>query len=123
MPISKFRPAFALGVFACGILAAAASAQVSSNAAGFVDSEQTATLDCVGGKAEIMGSNNVLTITGKCSGLELAGSGNRINIQFGPAAKVDFVGSDNVINWTSTDGKPPKLSYVGSGNRLTPSVQ
>jgi hypothetical protein len=123
MSLNAMTSVFVLAFLGCGTMVVPAEAQMSSNQAGFISSGQTATLDCAQGKAEIMGSNNVLTITGKCSGLELAGSGNKINIQFGPAAKVDFIGSDNVINWTSTDGKPPKITYVGSGNTLTPAAQ
>jgi hypothetical protein len=80
-------------------------------------------LDCAGGKAEIMGSNDVLTIKGNCSGLDLAGSGNKITIEFGRAAAINFVGSGNAIAWTSADGKPPKVTYVGSENTLTPPVR
>lgn len=83
MPVGTVRPALALVVFWYGATASPAHTQRANNQAGFLNSGQTATLDCAGGQAEIMGSNNVLTITGQCSGLELAGSGNKITIQFG----------------------------------------
>jgi Protein of unknown function (DUF3060) len=111
------------GVFLFG---GAAEAQVTTNQggnqAGFVASGQTATLDCAGGKAAVLGSNNVLTVSGSCTGLDMYGSGNKITVQFGPAAEISFVGSGNSIRWTSSDGKPPKVSYVGSGNELVPPI-
>jgi hypothetical protein len=112
------RLAFAFSLLCCG----AAAAQVSGNQAGFVASGQTGTLDCAGGKAEIMGSNNTLTISGNCAGLDMYGSGNKLTVQFKPGAQISFVGSGNAISWTSADGKPPRVSYVGSGNTLTPPI-
>ena len=50
------------------------------------------------------------------------GSGNRITVQFKPGAVISFVGSGNAISWTSSDGKPPKVGYVGSDNMLTPPI-
>ena len=93
-----------------------------SSEAAFISSGQTATLDCGGGRATIMGSDNNLTITGHCTDLELAGSNNKIKIEFGPAAKISFVGSKNSITWTSADGKPPSVSYVGAGNSMVPPI-
>jgi hypothetical protein len=108
--------AFAASIYSVG----AATAQTAGNQAGFVNSGQTATLDCFGGKAEIMGSSNKLTITGRCSALELAGSGNTITIEFAAGATVSFVGSSNAITWTSADGKAPKVTYIGSNNTMKP---
>jgi hypothetical protein len=100
----------------------AAEAQTAGNQAGFLFSGQTATLDCAGGKAEVIGSNNVLTIKGGCTGLDLSGSTNKITIEFGPGAAISFVGSGNAIVWSSNDGKPPKVSYVGANNTITPPI-
>jgi hypothetical protein len=122
MSRSMRQPILALATLCCGALAYPAAAQTAGNSAGFINSGQTATIDCNGGKAEIMGSNNVLTINGNCTDLELAGSGNEITVQLASAAKISFVGSGNAINWTSADGKPPAVSYVGSGNSMTPPV-
>jgi hypothetical protein len=80
-------------------------------------------LDCVGGKAAIMSSNNELTLTGKCSSLDLAGSGNKITIDFAPAAKVNISGSVNAIVWTNADGKSPTIIDVGSRSMLTQRAQ
>jgi hypothetical protein len=117
------KPVLVLAALYLGILACPAAGQGSNNQAGFVNSGQTATLDCLGGKAEIVGGDNVLAIKGKCSNLDLAGSGNKITIEFGPAAKVSILGSNNAIVWTSVDGKPPTINYVGSGNAVTPQGQ
>lgn len=105
-----------------GPFATPAMAQSSGGQAAFISSGQTATLDCAGGNAAIMGSDNTLTITGHCTTLELAGSNNKIKIEFGPAAKISFVGSNNSIMWTSADGKPPSVSYVGAGNSMVPPI-
>jgi hypothetical protein len=83
----------------------------------FVNSGQTATLDCLGGKAEIVDGDNVLAVKGKCSDLDLAGSGNTITIEFGPAAKVSILGSNNTIVWTSVDGKPPAINMSGQATQ------
>ena len=70
MVSGAMRLAFAFSVLCC-----AAAAQVSGNQAGFVASGQTGTLDCAGGEAAIMGSNNTLTISGNCAGLDMYGVG------------------------------------------------
>jgi Protein of unknown function (DUF3060) len=122
---SVIKPAVVLAALYCGTTAASPTV---AHVAGNLELEGsgnkiTATLDCVGGNAAIRGSANVLNITGKCSSLKLNGSGNKITIEFGPAAKVDIYGSSNAIVWTSTDGKPPTINYVGSANTVTPQVQ
>jgi len=100
----------------------AASAQGSGNTGGYISSGQTASLDCAGHTAAIIGNDNILTIGGNCSSLGLSGSGNKITIQFAPGARIQFVGANNTINWTTTDGKPPKVSSVGSGNTISPPI-
>lgn len=105
-----------------GSFAIPAVAQSSGGEAAFISSGQTTTLDCSGGTAAIMGSDNTLTITGHCTTLELAGSSNKIKIELGPSAKISFVGSNNSIMWTSADGKPPSVSYVGAGNSMVPPI-
>ena len=105
-----------------GALVSAAAAQ-AGNQVGFIRSGQTATFDCHGGAVQILGSANVLTISGKCSALNVAGSENRITIEFAPGSAMSLAGSKNAIAWTSTDGKPPKISVAGSGNTLTPPIQ
>lgn len=123
MILGMTRASLIFAVIGGAAMTTSAIAQTSANTAGFLQSNQTATIDCVGGQAAIMGSNNDLTIKGNCTSLSLAGSNNKISIQFAPGAQVSFVGSGNTISWTSTDNKPPKVSYVGSGNTLTPPIQ
>lgn len=106
-----------------GTVSATAEAQTSTNTAGFMNSGQTATIDCPGGQGEIMGSNNNLTITGNCTTLALSGPGNTISIHFAPGGQISFLGSHNTISWTSVDGKSPKVTYMGSGNKSTPPIQ
>jgi hypothetical protein len=95
---------------------AEANAQVSGNQAVFLQSGQTATLDCNGGKAGVEGSNNVLTIKGKCTDLQVAGSGNKIAVEFGSGSAIEFAASGNAVKWSSSDGKPPRISSIGTGN-------
>ena len=121
MPSSMTMRVLAYAMLCYGALVSAVAAQ-PGNQVGFLNSGQTATLDCHGGAAQIMGSANVLTISGKCSALNVAGSGNRISIEFAPGSAISLAGSQNAISWTSTDGKPPKISVVGSGNTLTPPI-
>ncbi|WP_297300056.1 DUF3060 domain-containing protein [uncultured Methylovirgula sp.] len=98
------------------------TAQASGSEAAFISSGQTATLDCAGGKAAIIGNGNKLTITGYCTDLALVGSNNTIKIEFAAAAKISFAGSNNAITWTSEDGKPPSISYVGTANIMIPPI-
>jgi hypothetical protein len=53
--------ALVLAALSCSTITVGANAQGSGNQAGLISSGQTATLDCAGGKGEIMGSNNTLT--------------------------------------------------------------
>jgi hypothetical protein len=94
MSRSVIKLALVPAVLYCGTMAASpAVAQVAGLKLDGSGNKIIATLDCVGGNAEIKGSANVLTITGKCSNLKLEGSGNKVTIDFGPAAKVDILGS------------------------------
>lgn len=79
----------------------------AGNKTKFMNSDQTATLDCKGGEAQLIGSNNTLTINGNCAGLDLFGSDNKITIEFAPHASMQMGGSRNVINWSGTPDKPP----------------
>ena len=121
MPTSMTMRVLASAMLGYGMLVGSVAAQ-SGNQVGFLSSGQTAKLDCRGGPAQIMGSTNVLTISGKCTALNVAGSGNRITIEFTPNSTISVAGSNNAISWTGTDGKSPKLSTVGSSNTLTPPI-
>jgi len=132
----------ALAVLCCAAVASAADAQQNSPLGGlggiggvvggtlnpapavksatFHKSAETATLDCAGGKAEVKGSSNELTITGKCGSLDISGSANEVKIEFGPGAQINVSGSANDVEWTSTDGRAPKVNDQGSANSVTP---
>lgn len=84
----------------------------------FAGSNQTATLDCAGGRAQIAGSNDKLTLRGGCTKLEMFGSGNTVTIAFGKNGSSELVGSNNAITSTTPDGKEPAVQ-LGSGNPLT----
>jgi hypothetical protein len=54
----------------------------TTDRAGFVNSNETANLDCAGGTAAMLGDNNTLTINGACSAFELMGSRQQDHDQF-----------------------------------------
>lgn len=110
----------------CAALCVAAAGTVdaqSGNQSSFTGSNQTGSLDCNKGPAQVMGSYNVLRISGACSSLQVAGSGNKITVELGPGGTLNVSGSNNAITWTSTDGKPPTLTSKGSGNAVMPPLQ
>lgn len=82
-------------------------------------SGQMATLDCASSKAEIAGSDNKLTLTGDCTNLDMFGSGNSITIAFAKNARINVVGSNNTITWTTPDGKEPLVTHLGANNTIT----
>jgi hypothetical protein len=84
-----------------------------------LSSNQTTTLDCAGGGALIAGSNNKLTLTGGCNMLRVLGAYNTITAALATNAHILFVGSNNAVTWTSSDGKEPTVRYLGSNNTLT----
>ena len=87
----------------------------------FAGSNQTTTLDCAGGGAQIAGSNNKLTLTGGCTMLGVLGSNNTVTVALATNARIQFVGSNNIVTWTSPDGKEPMAQHLGSDNTLTPA--
>ena len=110
----------------CAALCPAPTGRVdaqSGNQSSFAGSNQTGSLDCNMGPAQVMGSYNVLRISGACSGLLVAGSGNKITVEFGPGGMLNVSGSNNAITWSSTDGKPPTLTSKGSGNAVSPPLE
>jgi hypothetical protein len=87
----------------------------------FAASNQTTTLDCAGGGAQIAGSNNKLTLTGECTMLRVLGSNNTVTAALATNAHIEFAGSNNAVTWTSSDGKEPMVQNRGSNNTLTPA--
>ena len=87
----------------------------------FAGSNQTTSLDCAGGGAQIIGSNNKLTLTGGCTMLGAVGSNNTIAVALAANARIQFVGSNNALTWTSPDSKEPMVQDLGSNNTLIPA--
>ena len=87
----------------------------------FAGSNETTSLDCRGGGAQIAGSNNKLILTGGCTMLGVLGSNNTVTVALAANARIQFVGSNNTITWTSPDSKEPTVQYLGSDNTLTPA--
>jgi hypothetical protein len=106
-------------LFAATMLMTGALAQTPS--ARLLGSNQTTTLDCAGGGAQIAGSNNKLTLTGGCTMLRVLGSYNTVTAALATNAHILFAGSNNAVTWTSSDGKEPTVQYLGSNNTLTPA--
>ena len=75
-------------------------------------------LNCAGKGAQISGSDNMLTILGDCSQLEVFGSNNRIAITLAQGATVQVFGSNNDVTWSMRNGKLPKIETVGSANAI-----
>ncbi|MCP3104977.1 DUF3060 domain-containing protein [Myxococcus sp. K15C18031901] len=84
-----------------------------------VDSDRTVTHDCGdGGKAEIVGSGNKVTLTGACEHVEVTGSDNKVTVDI--ARRIEATGSGNSITWKRgpEKGKKPRISNTGSNNRI-----
>jgi hypothetical protein len=89
----------------------------------FAGSNHASTLDCAGGGAQIAGSNNKLILTGGCTMLSVLGSNNAVTVALAANARIQLVGSNDAVAWTSPDGKEPMVQYLGSDNTLTPAPQ
>ena len=75
----------------------------------------TADLDCADGKSlNVGGSNNTLTVKGKCSTVSIGGADNKIT--FDEVDKqLSVVGLNNTITYKNGD---PKVENLGSGNSI-----
>lgn len=78
--------------------------------------DKTGTLDCADGKGlNIGGSNNTLTITGRCGSVVIGGDDNKVSFD-----KVDteliVAGLNNTV--TYKDGNP-QIQDMGTGNTIT----
>ncbi|MCP3162288.1 DUF3060 domain-containing protein [Myxococcus qinghaiensis] len=84
-----------------------------------VDSDRTVTHDCAdGGKVEIVGSDNKVTLTGTCELVEVTGSDNKVTVH--TARRIETTGSGNSVTWKqgAEKGKKPRISNTGSNNRI-----
>ncbi len=83
-------------------------------------SRNTRTLDCAGGPARIVGSENKVTLTGGCTSLSIHGSMNSVTAAFSAGAIISFDGSRNEVTWTTGDGKKPTVLVPDFANKLKP---
>ncbi|NHZ43998.1 DUF3060 domain-containing protein [Massilia aquatica] len=63
------------------------------------------TFPCNGRKVLINGSQHVLTFTGVCSSVEIAGAENKVAVQVAPAGTLLVSGVGQQVNWQSA-GEP-----------------
>jgi hypothetical protein len=71
---------------------------------------------CDGRRAVIEGTDNVITFTGTCSGLDISGTGNSVTIQLAPKAPLNVEGVNNSVRWQSS--AEPKKNISGVNNRI-----
>lgn len=87
-----------------------------SNTISYESFGATSSVDCAEGKTlNVAGSNNKLTVRGRCQSVTVAGSDNRITFEHIDRA-LTITGFNNAI--TYLDGAPT-LSNRGSGNSVT----
>lgn len=71
---------------------------------------------CDGRRAVIEGTDNVITFTGVCSGLEISGTGNSVTIALVPKAPLSVEGVNNSVRWQSS--AEPRKNVSGVNNRI-----
>ncbi|NHZ43999.1 DUF3060 domain-containing protein [Massilia aquatica] len=71
---------------------------------------------CDGRRAIIEGTDNVITFTGVCSGLEISGTGNSVTIALVPKAPLSVEGVNNSVRWQSS--AEPRKNVSGVNNRI-----
>ena len=87
--------------------AAAAGAQLTG-------SDQTLSHECeVGERVELVGNTNIVTVTGQCVGLSIAGNGNQVTIDV--VDEIRIQGADNDVRWSRgfTVDRPNTLETAG----------
>lgn len=129
MNVVDSKPLLAAAALLIGGMTAAAFAQSPTEGLGGISaagkgaqllgSGRTTTLNCSGKEAQITGSKNTVTLTGGCTNLKMLGSNNVVNAELGANARIEFVGSNNTLTWSTPDGEEPKVQSVGKGNTLT----
>lgn len=95
------------------------SSRQGSGSLELVDSDRTVVHDCAdGGKVEIVGSDNKVTLTGTCELVEVTGSDNKVTAHI--ARRIETTGSGNSVTWKqgAEKGKKPRISNTGSNNRI-----
>jgi hypothetical protein len=75
----------------------------------------TAHIDCAQGRSlNVGGSNNTLTVTGRCWGVNIGGMDNRITFEK-ISYEISVVGLNNTVTYQEGD---PTVSDLGSGNTI-----
>lgn len=98
-------------------LAGTAVAQPTTDTTHFGASGVTASIDCGdNGALQIDGSHDVLTTTGTCSSLHVAGDANRITVQK-VTATIDLSGNGNTVD-VQADFDGSNLLVTGDSNDL-----
>ena len=108
-------------LIALAILAAVAQGQVGTSSRNPDKIEisgigQTSTIACEGRAVHVEGAGNVLTFTGDCTELELAGTDNQITIDLRPNARISVEGTSQTVRWRST--AQPRQSVQGVDNQV-----
>lgn len=79
------------------------------------DDRRSGRHDCAGGDATLHGNHARMQLVG-CTRVVLYGNFNQIDAV--DAASVDVLGNDNQVGWTTSSGDPPRVSDLGSRNRV-----
>jgi hypothetical protein len=75
----------------------------------------TADIDCADGKSlTVGGSNNTLTVKGRCASVQIGGADNKITFQT-VDKEINVVGLNNTVTYKSGD---PTTNDLGSGNTI-----
>lgn len=112
-----------IGLSGCESEPAPKSARISKNYDGRASNTisygsfgTTSAVDCADGKSlSVDGSNNKLTVRGRCEAVNVAGADNRITIERIDKA-LTITGLNNSVTYR---GGEPKVNDRGSGNTVT----
>lgn len=76
----------------------------------------TVTLDCADGKSlTIGGTNNTITVTGRCASVNVGGADNKLTLD-AVEGDITTVGLNNSVVYRDGD---PKINDVGTSNSIT----
>ncbi|MCP9275347.1 DUF3060 domain-containing protein [Mycolicibacterium arenosum] len=111
-----------LAVAGCGgdsptVKASDSAVQVEiSNTINYGSTGTTTTLDCADGKSlTIGGSNNTVTVTGRCASVNVGGADNKVTLD-AVSGDITTVGLNNSVVYR--DGEPT-INDVGTDNSIT----
>lgn len=74
------------------------------------------TFPCNGRKVLISGTQHVLTFTGVCSSVEIAGAEHKVAVQVAPTGTLGVYGVSQQVNWQSTG--EPKQEVGGADHKI-----